>query len=65
MLPASRPRIVVLVMIDEPGGDVYYGGLVSAPVFARVAGAAARLLGIPTDADPGPALTVAAAGGGA
>lgn len=59
MLPASKPRIVVLVMIDEPGGDVYYGGLISAPAFSRVAGAAARLLGIPTDQQPGPEITVA------
>ena len=53
MLPASAPRIVILVMVDEPGGEDYYGGLISAPVFARVAEGAARLLRIPADRNPG------------
>jgi len=35
-VPAEAPRLVVMVMIDEPRGQVY-GGLVAAPVFARVA----------------------------
>ena len=35
-VPAEAPRLVVLAMIDEPRGQVY-GGLVAAPVFARVA----------------------------
>jgi cell division protein FtsI (penicillin-binding protein 3) len=35
-VPAEAPRLVVMVMIDEPHGQVY-GGLVAAPVFARVA----------------------------
>ncbi len=33
-VPAEDPRLVVVVMIDEPRGQVY-GGLVAAPVFAR------------------------------
>ena len=48
--PASNPRIVVAVMIDEPSGGQYYGGLVAAPVFSSVTGAALRLLGVPADA---------------
>ena len=48
--PASDPRIVVAVMIDEPSGGKYYGGAVAAPVFSAVAGSALRLLGVPTDA---------------
>jgi cell division protein FtsI (penicillin-binding protein 3) len=48
--PASDPRIVVAVMIDEPGAGAYYGGTVAAPVFAAVTGPALRLLGVPTDA---------------
>ncbi len=32
--PASDPRLVVAVMIDEPGSGEYYGGAVAAPVFA-------------------------------
>jgi cell division protein FtsI/penicillin-binding protein 2 len=33
--PASDPRLIVAVMIDEPRGK-YYGGQVAAPVFASV-----------------------------
>ncbi len=49
MAPASEPRLVVVVMIDEPQGEVYYGGQVAAPVFARIMTDALRLLGIPPD----------------
>jgi cell division protein FtsI (penicillin-binding protein 3) len=48
--PASQPRLVVAVMIDEPGAGKYYGGAVAAPVFSNVMGAALRTLGVPTDA---------------
>ncbi len=52
MVPADNPRLVGLVMIDEPGAGQYYGGLVAAPVFANVMQAAARLLQLPPDAVP-------------
>ena len=48
--PASDPRIVVAVMIDEPSAGQYYGGTVAAPVFSTVMGATLRTLGVPTDA---------------
>jgi cell division protein FtsI (penicillin-binding protein 3) len=48
--PASNPRLIIAVMIDEPSGGQYYGGTVAAPVFSSVMGAALRLLGVPTDA---------------
>jgi len=48
--PASNPRLVIAVMIDEPGGMQYYGGAVAAPVFSSIMGAALHLLGIPADA---------------
>jgi len=48
--PASAPRLIVAVMIDEPSTGVYYGGDVAAPVFSSVMGAALRLLGTPPDA---------------
>jgi cell division protein FtsI (penicillin-binding protein 3) len=41
--PAEDPRLVILVMIDEPQGQVY-GGIVAAPVFANIAGQALRHL---------------------
>ncbi len=49
LAPASQPQLVTLVMIDEPGGKQYYGGLVAAPVFARVMQGALRTLQIPPD----------------
>ncbi len=52
MAPASDPRLVLAVVIDEPRGREYYGGQVAAPVFSRVMGLALRLLGVPPDAVP-------------
>lgn len=49
LAPASAPRLIVAVMIDEPSGE-YYGGLVAAPVFSLVTGAALHLLNVPNDA---------------
>jgi cell division protein FtsI (penicillin-binding protein 3) len=46
-------------MIDEPKG-AYYGGDVAAPVFANIVSGALRVLAIPPDALPAPALTVVA-----
>jgi cell division protein FtsI (penicillin-binding protein 3) len=48
--PASNPRLVIAVMLDEPGGKSYYGGEVAAPVFSAVMAGALRLLGIEPDA---------------
>ncbi len=50
LAPASNPRLIVAVMINEPGGRDYYGGLVAAPVFSSVMGAALRMLSVPNDA---------------
>jgi cell division protein FtsI (penicillin-binding protein 3) len=54
--PASDPRLVVAVMIDEPSAGKYYGGEVAAPVFAQVMAGALRTLGIPQDAPLKPVL---------
>ena len=48
--PASSPRLLIAVMIDEPAGSEYYGGLVAAPVFAQVMQGALRMLNVPHDA---------------
>lgn len=48
--PASRPRLIVAVMIDEPGAGHYYGGSVAAPVFSEVMAGALRLLSAAPDA---------------
>jgi cell division protein FtsI (penicillin-binding protein 3) len=48
--PASRPRLLAAVMIDEPSAGQYYGGAVAAPVFAAVMAGALRILDVPPDA---------------
>jgi cell division protein FtsI (penicillin-binding protein 3) len=48
--PASAPRLVIAVMIDEPSAGQYYGGAVAAPVFSTVMADALRALGVPPDA---------------
>lgn len=45
--PAEQPRIVTVVMINEPSTGKYFGGEVAAPVFAKVAGGALRLMQVP------------------
>jgi cell division protein FtsI (penicillin-binding protein 3) len=52
MAPADAPRLVMVVVIDEPRGDAYYGGQVAAPVFSRVMDDALRLLNVPPDVLP-------------
>ena len=49
MAPASDPRLIVVVMIDEPSAGQYYGGLVSAPVFSKVMAGALRVLEVAPD----------------
>ena len=49
VVPASRPRLAVVVMIDEPSGQLYYGGDVAAPVFSAVTSGALRLMSVAPD----------------
>jgi cell division protein FtsI (penicillin-binding protein 3) len=52
MAPASDPRFVMVVMVDEPSAGQYYGGLVAAPVFSRVMAGVLRLMAVPPDDVP-------------
>jgi len=52
--PASAPRLVIAVMIDEPAAGQYYGGAVAAPVFAQIMQGALRLMNVPQDAPLAP-----------
>jgi cell division protein FtsI (penicillin-binding protein 3) len=49
--PVSDPEIAVVVVIDDPGGDLYHGGEVAAPVFSRIMKGTLRLLNVPPDAN--------------
>ncbi len=50
--PASNPRLVCVVVINDPTGKEYYGGLVAAPLFSEVMTGAMRILNIPPDDYP-------------
>jgi cell division protein FtsI (penicillin-binding protein 3) len=52
LAPASDPRLATVVVIDEPGGELYYGSDVAAPVFANIMSESLRLLAVPPDAIP-------------
>ncbi|HTV97217.1 MAG TPA: penicillin-binding protein 2 [Steroidobacteraceae bacterium] len=55
LVPASRPKLATVVVIDEPsrdlreGGTLAQGGTVAAPVFADVMSGALRLMDVPPD----------------
>lgn len=49
LAPVSQPRLAMVVVIDEPQGAEYYGGLVAAPVFSRVMAGALRIMNIAPD----------------
>jgi cell division protein FtsI (penicillin-binding protein 3) len=65
LAPASEPRLATVVVIDEPGGELYYGSDVAAPVFANVMSESLRLLAVAPDAlparDPGSVMQAVAA----
>ncbi|MDQ8039152.1 MAG: penicillin-binding protein 2 [Rickettsiella sp.] len=47
--PASRPRLVVAVVLHDPKGRFYYGGYTAGPIFSHVMGSTLHLLNIPPD----------------
>ncbi len=51
LAPVGNPRIVVAVMVDEPGKGVYYGGEVAAPVFSQVVQQTLRMMNVAPDID--------------
>jgi cell division protein FtsI (penicillin-binding protein 3) len=49
LAPATHPRLVIVVTINDPQSGEYYGGIVAAPVFSKVMAGALRLLDVPPD----------------
>ena len=49
LVPATNPKLVIMVMVDEPHGDIY-GGVVAAPAFAEIARFNLQYFEIPPDA---------------
>lgn len=60
--PVSDPRLAVVVMVNEPGGDVYYGGATAGPAFAEIISNALRILNVAPDLEP--VANLAVKGGG-
>ncbi len=68
MAPASNPRLVIAVMIDEPRNEDYYGGKVAAPLFSNIMSGALRLMNIAPDGldiEKQPVIRQASIGGAA
>ena len=55
--PVSAPRLVTVVVLDEPRRTAYYGGEVAAPIFSRIVAGGLRLLSVPPDGLSEPPLT--------
>lgn len=49
LVPASNPRFIMVVAVNEPSRGVYYGGSVAAPIFKEVMTEVLRLYNVPTD----------------
>jgi cell division protein FtsI (penicillin-binding protein 3) len=49
-VPASDPRLVILVTVDEPRGAIW-GGVVAAPAFQQIARFGLQYLEVPPDAE--------------
>jgi cell division protein FtsI (penicillin-binding protein 3) len=47
--PSSNPRIVTVVVIDDPKGEAYGGGSAAAPIFAQITQHVLRVMGVPPD----------------
>jgi cell division protein FtsI (penicillin-binding protein 3) len=55
VVPADDPELAIVVAVDEPSGRSHSGGVVAAPLFARVAAAQLARRGIVTEPQPIPA----------
>ncbi|MEZ8105472.1 penicillin-binding transpeptidase domain-containing protein [Vibrio cortegadensis] len=47
--PVSNPRVSLVVMVNEPQGDQYYGGSVAAPIFSEIMKSALQILNVAPD----------------
>lgn len=56
MAPVENPRVVVVVVVNEPKGERVGGGDVAAPVFARIVARALRVLGVAPETEMGRAV---------
>ena len=52
MAPASDPKLVLVVMVNQPSSGAYFGGEVAAPIFSKIMGGALRILNVSPDKVP-------------
>ena len=52
VVPATRPRLAISVVVNEPDGEKHYGGEVAGPVFKRIAERTLKYLGVAPDRKP-------------
>jgi cell division protein FtsI (penicillin-binding protein 3) len=57
-VPSRSPAFTILVVIDSPHAVGYYGGVVAAPIFKRIAEAALTQAGVPPTINPDPTVLV-------
>jgi membrane peptidoglycan carboxypeptidase len=57
-VPSRDPAVAIIVVVDSPKAKGYYGGVVSAPVFQRIAVAALRQLGVAPTVNPAPPVLI-------
>jgi cell division protein FtsI/penicillin-binding protein 2 len=62
LVPAKSPRLAILVMVDEPRGNIY-GGVVAAPAFRDIARFDLQYLEVPPDAPETKEAALSALGG--
>lgn len=48
-IPADKPRLAIVVVVDSPSEGSRYGGLTAGPVFSEIGTSAMRLMGVPPD----------------
>ncbi|HWK53877.1 MAG TPA: penicillin-binding protein 2 [Hyphomicrobiales bacterium] len=63
-VPASNPRVVIVVSVQRPQGSEYGGGAVAAPVFSQIAAGAMRVLNVPPDQPENDGMVVSQLSGG-
>ncbi len=56
--PADDPQVVALIMLDEPEGDIYYGGQIAAPVIGEILSDTLRYLDVEPQYNDDEALVV-------
>ena len=49
LAPATSPKLIIIVVVDDPKGESYGGGSVAAPIFARIMSQSLKVLNVAPD----------------